>query len=328
MKRIGYLADKVFTRDNVRAAWDAYNRNRPLYLRREYNPRVAAEILDAARRDFRGVLGTPREKVIFESGKERVLHIPRFRASIAMLMLWNVCGPYVERRIHSMSFSSRRGMGGHLCAAKCSRFLRTHRREAKFCFYFDIRKFYAHIDKRIMMDRLSTIFKDEAVLGMFEAVLDSSPGGLPIGYPFSHALANLYLVPLYFLIRSTKGVSKVFVYMDNWTVFAKSKKAAHKAAACSGRWLNGVGCSMKADWQIFPTSSRRVMICGFALSPDKAPRLYRRIWRRTARAFNLYARRPAKRLYQSLMSRKGWLMAVNKQYSPIFKLPQGGFLWR
>ena len=56
MKRIGYLADKVFTRDNVRAAWDAYNRNRPLYLRREYNPRVAAEILDAARRDFRGVL--------------------------------------------------------------------------------------------------------------------------------------------------------------------------------------------------------------------------------------------------------------------------------
>lgn len=328
MKRTGHLAERVFTARNVRAAWDAYNRNRPCRLRRRWNPRVAARILEEARRDFRAAVGTPREKTILEGGKERRLQVPRFRASIAMLMLWNVCGPYVERRIHTMSFSSRRGMGGHLCAAKCSRFVRTHHKLAKYCLYFDIRKFYQHIEKRIMMARLETVFKDKAVLSMFEAVLDSASGGLPIGYPFSHALANLYLVPLYFLVRSVKGVTKAFVYMDNWTVFAKSKAALRRARTSAAAWLAQMGCAMKDDWQVFPTHSRRVRICGFEISACRAPRLYRGIWRRTCRAFAVYVRNPTRRLHLSLMSRKGWLMAVNKQFSPVFQLPQGGFLWQ
>lgn len=328
MKRVGYLADKVFTMANARAAWKAYNKNRPKKLRRKFNPRTAKKILEMARTDFRAVIGTPRKKIIYEGGKLRELEIPSFYASIAMLMLWNICGPYVEKRIHSMSFSSRKGMGGHLAAAKCSRYLRTHRKEARFAFYFDIRKFYRYINKCIMMARLETIFKDKRILDMFEVVLDSTPNGLPIGYPFSHALANLYLVPLYFLIRSIRGIGKVFVYMDNWTVFAKFKKAAHKAKAYAQRWLAGVGCMLKSDWQIFPTIARRVKICGFMLSPVHAPKLFRGIWRRAHRAFERFIKHPTKRLYLSLMSRKGWLMAVNRQYSPAFALPDGGYIWR
>lgn len=328
MKRVGYLADKVFTRENVRAAWDAYNKNRPVKLRKAFDQRRADRILQAARRDFAAVVADPREKTIFESGKERRLQIPRFAASIAMLMLWNVAGPYVEKRIHSMSFSSRKGMGGHLAAAKCSRFLRTHRKDAKYSLYFDVRKFYQHIQARIMMARLEAIFKDRRILDMFDAVLRSATGGLPIGYPFSHSLANLYLVPLYFLVRSIKGVSRAFVYMDNWIVFARFKKAAHKARIAAKAWLAGMGCEIKDDWQVFPTASRRVKICGFALHAARPPRLYRRIWRRTRRAFCVFAAHPTKRLYLSLMSRKGWLMAINKHFSPAFKLPNGGYLWQ
>lgn len=328
MKRVGYLADRVFTRANVRAAWNAYNKNRPVVLRRRFRPQLAERILDEARGDFRALIGIPREKTIRECGKERKLEIPSFKASVGMLMLWNVCGQYVERRIHSMSFSSRKGMGGHLAAAKCSRFMRTHRSGARYCLYFDIRKFYKHIDKRIMMDRLRSVFKDGRILDMFEAVLDSTPGGLPIGYPFSHALANLYLAPLYFLVRSIRGITKAFVYMDNWTVFAKFKKAAHKAKEVAARWLSGVGCSLKGDWQIFPTIARRVRICGFALSPVRAPMLFDGIWRRTRRAFERFKAHQTRRRYLSLMSRKGWLMAVNRQYSSAFRLPNGGYLWQ
>lgn len=50
MKRVGYLADKVFTRENVRAAWDAYNKNRPVKLRKAFDQRRADKILQAARR--------------------------------------------------------------------------------------------------------------------------------------------------------------------------------------------------------------------------------------------------------------------------------------
>ena len=85
---------------------------------------------------------------------------------------------------------------------------------------------------------------------------------------------------------------------------------------------------IKDDWQVFPTSSRRVKICGFALHAARPPRLYRGIWRRTRRSFCVFSAHPTKRLYLSLMSRKGWLMAINKHFSPVFKLPNGGYLWQ
>ena len=60
----------------------------------------------------------------------------------------------------------------------------------------------------------------------------------------------------------------------------------------------------------------------------RPPRLYRGIWRRTRRSFCVFSAHPTKRLYLSLMSRKGWLMAINKHFSPVFKLPNGGYLWQ
>ena len=67
---------------------------------------------------------------------------------------------------------------------------------------------------------------------------------------------------------------------------------------------------------------------GFALHAARPPRLYRGIWRRTRRSFCVFSAHPTKRLYLSLMSRKGWLMAINKHFSPVFKLPNGGYLWQ
>ena len=63
MKRVGYLADKVFTRENVRAAWDAYNKNRPVRLRKAFDQSRADRILRAARRDFAAVVANPTKRL-------------------------------------------------------------------------------------------------------------------------------------------------------------------------------------------------------------------------------------------------------------------------
>lgn len=326
MKRYGYLYEKVITLDNVRAAWELYNSRRPVKLRRPYREAAARRILELMERDFAAVIGRPRVKYIFESGKERRLQIPSFRACVAMLALWNVCGPLVEKRIHRNSYSSRRGMGGHKLAKKVEKFVHTRAAgAARYCLYFDIKKFYDHIDKRIMMSRLECIFKDERILAMFRVILDSTGGGLSIGYPFSHALANLYLVPLYFLLRSVRAVSRVWVYMDNWLVFAPFKRALHRAIGHAKAWLKGMGCSVKGDWQIFPTAARGVKACGLVIHAARPGRLYRRLWRRTVRQFGrvLADLRPAD--YLGMMSRLGWLDMVNRRHAPIFK---GGYLWK
>lgn len=114
-----------------------------------------------------------------------------------------------------------------------------------------------------------------------------------------------------------------------WDAYNKNRPVKlRKARIAAKAWLAGMGCEIKDDWQVFPTASRRVKICGFALHAARPPRLYRRIWRRTRRAFCVFAAHPTKRLYLSLMSRKGWLMAINKHFSPAFKLPNGGYLWQ
>lgn len=327
MKRHGYLYDRVMTVENVMKAGEAYNAKRPVALRREVSVEFAKKLVEEMGKDFAEVIGKPRRKIIFEGGKKRELQIPTFRSSIAQLALWNVCGKFVERRIHARSYSSRLGMGGHKAFRECSHFVqRNWRGKAKYCFYFDVAKYYAHIDRRIMMDRLSKIFKDERILTMFRVVLESAEEGLPIGYPFSHALANLYLTPLYHLVMSDKKVSRGYVYMDNHIFFSRWKKPLQRAKESVVRWLAGVGCTMKKDWQIFPTVGRAVRICGFAIRAGKTARLYRRLWRRIRENIDELVRDFTTEDYLSLMSRKGWLMAINKQHTKSVRL-KGGYIW-
>ena len=82
---------------------------------------------------------------------------------------------------------------------------------------------------------------------------------------------------------------------------------------------NALSNSNGNNWRSRPT---------FTPCAARPPRLYRGIWRRTRRAFCVFSAHPTKRLYLSLMSRKGWLMAINKHFSPVFKLPNGGYLWQ
>ena len=327
MKRVGYLYEKIVDYDNIVAAMADYDARRPVRLRRGIDYRLAWEIKERMETDFAGVIGTPRTKTIREYGKERILHIPSYASAIAQIALWRVCEPYVEKRLHTQTFSSRKGYGGHLAARKCARFVHLNaQKDAKYFLYFDIRKFYHHIAHRVVMARLETVFKDKRVLDMFRAVVASVPDGLAIGYPFSHALANLYLVPLYYLLRSIKAVSKIYVYMDNWTVFSRYKKPLHKAIDAARAWLRGVGCALKRDWQIAPVAARPVRICGFAVSL-RPTRLYRGNWHRTMRDFARACRGCADAL-AAMASRRGWLRAINREYSHVFQNQKGQYLWQ
>lgn len=321
--------DRIMTYTNVTTAWALYNAQRPMALRREFDEKKAREIHEKMKTDFKEVIGSPRRKTIHEAGKQRELEIPPFEAIIAMLAMWNVCGEAIDRRVHPQSFSSRKGMGGHLAERKAEKFVHINKDgDAKYCWYFDIRQFYKHINKRIMVSRIEAIFKDKRIVELFKVVIDSTPVGLPIGYPFSHALANLYLVPLYYLIMSVKGVSKTFVYMDNWNVFSQFKKPLHKALVLAKNWLAGMGCSIKPDWQIYPTVTRGVKICGFVIYAEHSTRLYRRIWHRIMHNVDRYKVDPTEELYLSLMSRLGWLKAINKHTNVMFKINKGDYLWK
>lgn len=327
MKRYGHTDERIMTRENVFEAILKYNSTREPAARVEASWSYADFLLGWMRRDFKGLIGRPARYTIFESGKWRKLQVPSINACIAMIAMWLVCGPLIEARIHNHSYSSRIGYGGHRAMREVAEFVRQNKNgEADWCYFFDIKQYYGHIRKEVVMERLRTILKDRRTLWMFEVVLDSAWEGLPIGYPFSHALANLVLTPLYALALSYKNVSAGFVYMDNHNFFSYYKNTLRNLRPVVERWLEGIGCSVKGDWQIFATETRGVNVCGFTVRPEGV-RLYRRIWRGIIRNIDELSAHWELGDYLSLMSRKGWLMAANKEYSPAVQI-EGGFLWK
>lgn len=327
MKRHGHKYEEVMTVENVLKAFEAYNRPRRVRDRIPATPELAAKVLARMQNDFAGCIGRPISFHVDEYGHDRAIEMPSSPlASVAMLAVWNVCGPIIERHIHENSFSSRKGLGQHAYAKKVSRFVHTHHQKlARYCMYFDLKEYYASIVKPILIDRLEKIFKDARIIRLFEHIVYSTPQGLPIGYPFSHALANLYVAPLYHLVRSIRGVTAGYVNMDNHHFFAARKAPLKHLKTVGMRYLSGIGCRIKDDWQIFPVAARPVKAGGLAVTARSA-RLYRGTWHRTMRNFDRLTRRFRLHDYLGMMSRLGLLDLCGRRYAPVFKY-EGGYIW-
>lgn len=328
MKRHGHKYEEVMTLDNVVKAFDAYNKPRPVCERIPATPELAAAVLDMIQTDFAACIGRPISFHVDEYGHDRAIEMPGTPlASIAMLAVWNVCGPIIENHVHENSFSSRKGKGQHVYAKKVERFVHTHHGDiAKYCLYFDLSGYYMSIVKSIVIDRLEGIFKDARIIRLFEQILYSTPQGLPIGYPFSHALANLYVAPLYCLVRAIRGITAGYVNMDNHHFFAARIAPLKRLKSSAMKYFAGVGCEIKDDWQIFPTAARALKAGGLVIS-TKGTRLYRGTWHRTMRTFDRLTQRFDLHDYLGMMSRLGLLDLCGRRYAPVFKY-EGGYIWQ
>lgn len=309
--KVGHLFEKIATRDNVVGAWKDYNRNRPIYRRRDIDDVEVDSILSELSSwtfDF----GKPREKDIFECGKMRHLKIPSFRSTIAQYAIFRVINPIIDARLPEMSMSSRRGRGGHLLAKKVNRKIRTDIKDTAFALYFDIRKFYDHIRLDDAISALSRIVKDTKVISLVTQMFAPCGKGLPIGYVGAHMLANLVGAEIFRRFRQFKGVTYGCVYMDNFHFFASSRAPLHRLQKFAVKALTEYGMEMKPDWQIFPVKDRGVRIAGIVEKSRGTNRLYDRTFRRMMAAISRAFRCPNVKNLNSVMSYLGWLMATRR----------------
>ena len=104
------------------------------------------------------------------------------------------------------------------------------------------------------MDRMRSLVKDHRVLDLIERI---TRGGILIGAYFSQWFANTTLQPLDHAIReSGLKISHYLRYIDNFTIFAGSKRALGKAIKSVSAWLKKRGMALKGNWQKFRTSIR------------------------------------------------------------------------
>lgn len=309
--RVGGLFKQIITRENIVGAWEDYNRNRPVYRRREIDePEVDSILAELETWHFN--FGKPREKDIWEGGKIRHLKIPSFRSTIAQTAIFRVLNPEIDKRLPEMSMSSRKGKGGHLLAKKVKRFVRTHKKDAKFVLYFDIKKFYDHINLDDALAALERVFKEPVILSLVREIFEPCGKGLPIGYIGAHQIANLIGARIFRRLRSMKGITYGCVYMDNFHFFARSRAPLHRLRKEAVKVLAEFGMTMKKDWQIYPTAKRGVRIAGQSIKASGMTQLYPRINRNMHRAFKRAFNNPTEHNLASAMSYVGWLKSVNR----------------
>jgi retron-type reverse transcriptase len=225
MKRAGHLIERIADADNLRLAyWKASKGKRAKVEVRRFRDDLNARLLGLRHDLLSGSApwGPYRTFTVFDP-KQRVICAAPFRDRVAHHAIMNVIEPYFDSYQIDDSYACRRGKGldGAL------------RRAVKFChrgdwyLKMDVRKYFDSIDHGVLKRLLQRRFKDPALLGLLDGIIDSyatAPGrGVPIGNLTSQFFANHYLAMLDHDVKERLGCPRYVRYMDDFVVSDASK---------------------------------------------------------------------------------------------------------
>ena len=138
------------------------------------------------------------------------------------------------------------------------------------------------------MERMRQLVKDRAVLDLVRRVIQN---GILAGGYFSQWFANTVLQPMDHMIReSGLKITHYIRYIDNITLYARSKRALTRAIQAIRQWLAARGLRLKDNWQKFRTANRLTTGLGYRYGPGYTL-LRKRNLLRLKRQLNSYYRK-------------------------------------
>jgi RNA-directed DNA polymerase len=255
------LMDKVYSPDNLQAAFERVKKNkgaagvdRVTIERYEVNlsdnhKRLAAKLVEGTYRPqaIRRVL-IPKP-----GGKEkRPLGIPTVRDRVVQTALRNVLEPIFERDFAEHSYGFRPGRGAKDALSRVENLLNegyTHVVDADLKSYFDT------IPAEPLLALVKTKVADNAVLQLIKAFLSQEiwdglqywnpVAGAPQGAVISPLLSNIYLDPLDHLMADA-GFEAVR-YADDFVIPCKSYEEAQTALQQVAQWTESAGLTLHPE---------------------------------------------------------------------------------
>jgi retron-type reverse transcriptase len=217
LKRAGLLFDEIGERDNWKLAWLKAIRGKsrgPLVLR--LREKLEAN-LESLRESF--VAGTFRfgdyEYFTIRDPKTRIICAASFPERIVQHAMMNVLDPVFERYQISDSYACRQSKGTQAAVLRAFHLVKS----GSWFLKMDVRKYFDSISHAHLKLALRRRLKDERVLTVLDAIIDSyetSPGrGIPIGNLTSQYFANHYLAALDHQAREVWRCGVWVRYMDD-----------------------------------------------------------------------------------------------------------------
>lgn len=227
MKRAGQLIKRVAETDNLLLAF--YKAQRGKQGKAEvmrYRENLDSEMAELRHQLLDGVVrvGDYRTFFVYDP-KKRLICAAAFRERVLHHALMNVCHPFFERHLISSTFATRIGKGTYKALERAHSAMSRYRYVAKL----DVRKYFDSVDHAILKIQLRRMFKDNALLAIFDAIIDSyeteEGKGLPIGNLTSQYFANHYLSCCDHYIKETLRVPEYVRYMDDMLLFSDDGNA-------------------------------------------------------------------------------------------------------
>ena len=240
MKRAGNLFPQLISDGNLDLAIDEVNRthrwhphhkpNRVVKWVEETREERRAELRQMILDGFAPSPSTPKRRWDKSAGKWRDIYEPRlWPDQYIHHALVQVLQPAMMRGMDPWCCGSIRGRGIHYGMRGIKKWLRNDPKGTRWCAELDIHHFYESLQPAVVMERMRRLVKDRRVLDLIERV---TQGGIQIGAYYSQWLANTTLQPMDHALReSGLKVTHYIRYMDNITIYARSKRALDKRSA-------------------------------------------------------------------------------------------------
>lgn len=336
MKRVGNLYNQMLTRHTMEEAFrgvmkDKKQKDNPNSLsfmmknNKEYYIADAADIL--SRRAFKP--RKPREAYRYDKGSGKLRHIQAPILYPDQLIHWVLMTvlrePVFLKGMDHWCCASVKGRGilyaKNFLEKKLDNSLNDRKsisveKQYKYCLKMDIRKFFEHIDRGILMKKLESRIKDKEILHLCSQIIYSIPGtGLPLGYYTSQWFANFYLQEFDHYLREVLmpkyGVDTYIRYMDDMIILGSNKRKLERLMNEISEFLATLSLELKNTSCIFDISTRDIDFIGYRFSYGKATLRKGILHRGLSSNQNLYKGKFTLKKLRSASAYNGWFKSAD-----------------
>lgn len=260
-----------------------------------------------------------RDKIDGSSGKIRRIGIQNIKQQLYDYIAVEGLKPLLKR-IGEYQYASIPGRGTTKGKQVISRWIKD--RNTRYFVKLDVKKCFESIDHDLLMRFMEKHIKNEKLIWLIRALIDSFEKGLSIGSYLSQYLCNLYMSVLYHYImeelhktRRGKRINLIrhcLIYMDDILLIGSRKRDMEMAAKKIIQKADEMGLTIKDNWQVRSIDETPIDMMGFKIyrtHTEIRGRIFLRVRRSFRRARNALTIRVAKKC----LSYYGYLKYTNSR---------------
>ena len=320
MRREGYIIEEIVDYSNMAESFNQVLRGKKrkrcrqgrylLAHREEVIQELTKQIADGS---FR--VSGYREREIMEGGKLRRIQVLTMKDRIAVHAIMAVVDRHLKKRFIRTTSASIEGRGMHDLMKYIRQDLKDDPEGTRYCYKFDISKFYENVKQDFVMYCVRRVFKDKTLINLLDGFVRMMPDGISIGLRSSQGLGNLLLsVYLDHYLKDRYGVRHFYRYCDDGVVLGNAKSELWEIRDAVHEQLEQIDLKVKANERVFPVDEG-IDFLGYVIYPDHV-RLRKRIKQKFARKMHEVKSRKRRRVliasFYGMAKHANCIMLFNK----------------